>query len=62
MIEIAKALLHKARVLIMDEPTSALTAKEINELFRIIRQLRDEGAASSIFLIVWKNCSILSIV
>ena len=43
MIEIAKALLHKARVLIMDEPTSALTAKEINELFRIIRQLRDEG-------------------
>ena len=27
----------------MDEPTSALTAKEINELFRIIRQLRDEG-------------------
>ncbi|MCI8525625.1 MAG: sugar ABC transporter ATP-binding protein [Oscillospiraceae bacterium] len=43
MIEIAKALLSNARVLIMDEPTSALTAKEINELFRIIKQLRSEG-------------------
>ena len=43
MIEIAKALLCNAKVLIMDEPTSALTAKEINELFRIIHQLRSEG-------------------
>lgn len=43
MIEIAKALLHKARVLIMDEPTSALTAKEINELFRIIRPAPRRG-------------------
>lgn len=43
MIEIAKALLCNAKVLIMDEPTSALTAKEIDELFRIIHQLRSEG-------------------
>ena len=43
MVEIAKALSTNARVLIMDEPTSALTSKEIEELFRIIRQLRDEG-------------------
>ncbi len=43
MIEIAKALSLNAKVLIMDEPTSALTAKEIDELFRIIRKLRDNG-------------------
>ena len=40
MVEIAKALSTNARILIMDEPTSALTSKEIDELFRIIRQLR----------------------
>lgn len=43
MVEIAKALSINARVLIMDEPTSALTSKEIDELFRIIRKLRDDG-------------------
>jgi ABC-type sugar transport system, ATPase component len=43
MIEIAKALSVNARILIMDEPTSALTAKEIEELFGIIRKLRSEG-------------------
>ncbi len=43
MVEIAKALSHKTRVLIMDEPTAALNNAEIEELFRIIRQLRKEG-------------------
>lgn len=43
MVEIAKALSTNAKILIMDEPTSALTSKEIDELFRIIRQLRDQG-------------------
>ena len=43
MVEIAKALSTNARVLIMDEPTSALTSKEIDDLFRIIRQLRADG-------------------
>ena len=43
MVEIAKALSTNARILIMDEPTSALTNREIEELFRIIRQLRAEG-------------------
>ena len=43
MVEIAKALSTNAKILIMDEPTSALTAKEIEELFKIIRKLRDEG-------------------
>ena len=43
MVEIAKALSINAKVLIMDEPTSALTAKEIDELFRIVRKLRADG-------------------
>lgn len=43
MVEIAKALSMKAKILIMDEPTSALTSKEIDELFQIIRKLKAEG-------------------
>lgn len=43
MVEIAKALSINAKILIMDEPTSALTSKEIDELFRIIRKLKSEG-------------------
>jgi len=43
MVEIAKALSHKARIIIMDEPTSSLTAGESEQLFKIIRQLRSEG-------------------
>lgn len=43
MVEIAKALSFDTDVLIMDEPTAALTDSEINELFRIIRQLREQG-------------------
>jgi len=45
MVEIAKALSTKARILIMDEPTSALTEREIVELFRIIRDLKQQGCA-----------------
>ncbi len=43
MVEIAKALSFDSQVLIMDEPTAALTEAEIEELFRTIRQLRDRG-------------------
>jgi len=43
MVEIAKALSVDARILIMDEPTSSLTSKEIDDLFRIIRALKDSG-------------------
>jgi len=43
MVEIAKALSTHAKILIMDEPTSSLTSKEIEELFRIIRTLKENG-------------------
>ncbi|MEG1287416.1 MAG: sugar ABC transporter ATP-binding protein [Clostridium sp.] len=43
MVEIAKALCVKSEVLLLDEPTSALTESEIDELFRIIKKLRSEG-------------------
>lgn len=43
MCEIAKAISHKAKVIIFDEPSAALTEAEIEELFKIIRDLRDQG-------------------
>lgn len=43
MVEIAKALSTNAKILIMDEPTSALTSNEIEELFKIINKLKSEG-------------------
>jgi ribose transport system ATP-binding protein len=45
MVEIAKALSCRARVLIMDEPTSSLTAHESEQLFGVIRRLRSEGVS-----------------
>jgi rhamnose transport system ATP-binding protein len=44
-IEIAKAISLDVRVLIMDEPTAALSAHEVERLFRQVRQLRDAGVA-----------------
>ena len=43
MVEIAKALSVNAKILIMDEPTSALTARECEELFQIIEKLKGQG-------------------
>lgn len=43
LVEIAKALSLRARVLIMDEPTSALTENEVERLFRVIQRLRLQG-------------------
>ncbi len=43
MVEIAKALSYNSQVMIMDEPTAALTEAEIEELFNMIRRLREQG-------------------
>jgi inositol transport system ATP-binding protein len=43
MVEIAKAVSYESDVLIMDEPTSALTEREVSHLFEIIRDLRAQG-------------------
>lgn len=45
MIEIAKALMTQAKVIIMDEPTAALTEREIVKLFEVIRALKAEGVS-----------------
>jgi ribose transport system ATP-binding protein len=45
LVEIAKALSLNARILIMDEPTSALSSSECDTLFKIVRQLASEGVA-----------------
>jgi rhamnose transport system ATP-binding protein len=45
IVEIAKALSFDARVLIMDEPTAALSGTEVQRLFRVVETLRDRGAA-----------------
>ncbi|MBN2010774.1 sugar ABC transporter ATP-binding protein [candidate division KSB1 bacterium] len=45
MVEVAKALSLNAQILIMDEPTSALTDQEIKELFASIRRLKDKGVS-----------------
>ena len=45
MVEIAKAVSHDLKVLILDEPTAALTETEINDLFKIMRDLASKGVA-----------------
>lgn len=43
LVEIARALVVDARILIMDEPTAALTPREVERLFAILRDLKDQG-------------------
>jgi len=45
MVEIAKAISTDARLIIMDEPTSAITEREVEHLHRMIRSLRESGVA-----------------
>ena len=45
MVEIAKALSTNAKIVILDEPTAALTKRESEELYRIVDHLREEGVS-----------------
>ena len=45
MVEIARAIYHKARVIIFDEPTASLTPEEIVHFFNLVRDLRGRGVA-----------------
>ena len=45
MVEIAKAVSANCKVLILDEPTSSLTANEVESLFRIMNELKEQGVA-----------------
>jgi ribose transport system ATP-binding protein len=44
-VEIARALFYKSRILVMDEPTTALSDRETERLFGVVKQLRSEGMA-----------------
>lgn len=59
MIEIGRAITRKSKVIIMDEPTSSLTSKETDVLFRVIRSLKKKGV--SVFYISHKLEEILEI-
>lgn len=43
MVEIAKAISHNARIVIMDEPTSAITDREVDRLFKMIGEMKERG-------------------
>ena len=58
-VEILKALYRKAKILILDEPTGVLTPAEAEHLFRILRNLKDEG--KTIILITHKLKEIMSV-
>jgi ribose transport system ATP-binding protein len=45
MVEIAKAISHKASLILMDEPTSALSSREVEALFALMRRLKERGVA-----------------
>jgi ABC-type sugar transport system ATPase subunit len=45
MVEIAKALSYRSKLIIMDEPTATLTEKEVLKIFEIVRALREQGVA-----------------
>jgi len=57
MVEIAKALSENAQVLILDEPTSALSKEEVGKLMEILRTLKKHGITCIYISHGWKNFS-----
>src|SRR5262245_21826247 len=62
-VEVLKALYRGARILILDEPTAVLTPQEVEELFKILRALRDAGReqGATIIIITHKLTEVLSL-
>lgn len=58
-VEVLKALYRGARILILDEPTAVLTPQEVEEFFRILRSMRDQG--KTIIIITHKLSEVLSL-
>ncbi len=58
-VELLKALFRQARILILDEPTAVLTPQEVDELFHILRRMREQG--KTIVIITHKLDEVLSI-
>lgn len=54
-VEIAKCLSHNAKIIILDEPTSSLSEREVRTLFKLIAKLKKKVSALFIFLIEWKR-------
>ncbi len=50
MVEIAKAVSYNAKVIVLDEPTSSLSEREVTKLFKIIRDLKEKKGISFIFI------------
>ncbi|MGE0127813.1 MAG: ABC transporter ATP-binding protein [Blastocatellales bacterium] len=62
-VEVLKALYRGARILILDEPTAVLTPQEVEEFFKILRALRDEGReqGKTIIIITHKLSEVLAL-
>ena len=58
-VELLKALFRQARILILDEPTAVLTPQEVDELFHILRRMREQG--KTIVIITHKLDEVMSI-
>lgn len=61
VVEIAKALHAQAEILIMDEPSAALPENEVENMFQVIRNLRNQESQSFMFLTIWARFSKLPI-